>query len=301
MYKEIDTNRRRTVVLLGFFFVLLIGLGWALSSVLNEPIILPVAVGIAMIQAWSSYYYSDQIALSIAGARPLATTTEFGKRVHRAIENAGITAGLPKPRIYLIEDQAINAFATGRDPEHAAIAVTRGAVERLDKRQLEGVLAHEMSHIGNYDIRVMTIVVVLVGIIVLASDFFFRMSLYGGRRDRDTNASGLLVIIAIALAILSPLFATLIQLAISRKREYLADATGALITRDPEGLAEALEQIHHDHDPLDHANNATAHLYIANPFKAGDPEKTRSTSWFANLFNTHPPIADRVKKLRAMA
>lgn len=299
MYTQIDANRRNTVLLIGCFLALLILLGWALSYQLGEPAILPIAVVVATIQAWTSYYYSDQLALSIAGARLFPQTSEFGQRVHRAIENAAITSGLPKPRVYLIEDQAINAFATGRDPAHAAVAVTRGAIERLDKRELEGVLAHEMSHIGNFDIRLMAVVVVLVGIIVLASDFFFRISWYG-RRDRNESGSGILLIVALVTAILSPLFASLIQLSISRKREYSADATGALITRDPEGLAKALEKIAADHDPLDHANNATAHMYIANPFKAGDAARTRQTSWFANLFNTHPPVEDRIKKLRAM-
>jgi len=300
MYTQIDANRRRTVGLLFLFFLLLIGFGWALSYGLNEPLILPIAVIVAIIQAWSAYYYSDQISLAVAGARELTGTSEISSRAHRAVENAAIAAGLPKPRLYLIEDDAINAFATGRDPEHAVVAVTRGAVQRLDKRELEGVIAHEMSHIGNYDIRVMAIVVVLVGIIVLASDLFFRMTLYSGRsRDNRDNGNGVLMLIALALAILSPFFATLLQLSISRKREYLADASGALITRDPEGLASALEKIAADHDPLDRANNATAHLYIANPFKAADP-KAPKTSWFANIFNTHPPIEDRIKRLRAM-
>lgn len=299
MYTQIDSNRRRTIFLLGVFFILLIALGWAFSYVLNEPAILPIAVVLAVFQAWTSYYYSDQIALSVSGAQELKRDTELGKRVHRAIENASIAAGIPKPRVYLIEDGAINAFATGRDPEHAAIAVTRGAAERLDKRELEGVLAHEMSHIGNYDIRVMAIVVVLVGIIVMASDLFFRMTFYGRRSRDNNNGSGIFLLIALALAVLSPVFASLLQLSISRKREYLADATGSLITRDPEGLASALEKIAADHDPLDRANNATAHLYIANPFKPTDPQAPK-TNWFANLFNTHPPIEDRVKRLRAM-
>jgi len=201
-----------------------------LGSYFNEPIILPAAVILAVGQAWVSYYYSDQIALATSGAVSLPADTEFGRRVHRAIENAAITAGLPKPRVYLIDDGAINAFATGRDPQNAAIAVTRGAAERLDKRQLEGVLAHEMSHIGNYDIRVMATVVVLVGVIVMASDLFLRMTLYGSR-GRNDRSGGVLLPIALALAILSPVFASLMQLAISRKREYLADASvGDIIT-----------------------------------------------------------------------
>lgn len=299
MYKEIDHNRQKTIFLILTFLLLIIGFGWLLAYTYDAPWLVPFAVGIAIVQAWFAYYYSDAMALYASGAVALPAEGEW-QRVHRAVENAAIAAGLPKPRVYLIDDTAPNAFATGRDPEHAAVAVTRGLVEKLDKRQLEAVLAHEMSHVGNYDIRVMSIVVVLVGVVVLLSDWFLRMSFWGGRsRSRDSGGSGILAIIAIVLAILSPLFASLIQLAVSRKREFLADATGALITRDPDGLATALEKISRDREPLEVANKATAHLYIANPFK--DTEGNfNGRSWFANLFNTHPPIEDRVKRLRAM-
>ena len=299
MYKEIDANRRRTFFLIFFFLIIVIGFGWVLSYTLDAPWILPLAVLVAIIQSWFAYFYSDTVALAASGAVVLPEEGEEAKRVHRAVENAAIAAGLPKPRVYFIDDTAPNAFATGRDPAHAAVAVTRGLVDKLDKRELEGVLAHEMSHIGNHDIQVMTMVVVLVGVVVLLSDWFLRMSFWGGR-GRDREGSSLIAIIALVLALLSPLFATLIQLAISRKREFLADATGALITRDPEGLAEALEAISADREPLEVANKATAHLYIANPFKQGD-DGHGSRSWFAGLFDTHPPITERVARLQAMA
>jgi heat shock protein HtpX len=216
------------------------------------------------------------------------------------VENLSITAGLPKPKIYLIEDLSPNAFATGRDPEHASIAVTSGLLEKLNKVELEGVIAHELSHVGNYDIRLMTIVVVLVGIVALLSDFFLRWTWFGSRR-RDGEGRGqiqmILFILAIVLAILAPLAATLIQLAISRKREFLADATGALLTRYPEGLASALEKISKDPEPLEAANKATAHLYIESPFKKGE---NRGQGWLVGLFNTHPPVGERVKRLREM-
>lgn len=296
MYKEIAANKQRTVLLLTVFFLFIVGLGWVIQLNYEAPWIVPAAVAFATIQAWSAYYFSDRVALASSGAIAIPNEGEW-KRVHRAIENAAIIAGLPKPRVYFIDDTAPNAFATGRDPKHAAIAVTRGLLEKLDKRELEGVLAHEMSHIGNYDIRVMSVVVVLAGVVVLMADWFLRMMHVGGRDRRE--GSGPLVLVAVILAILSPLFATLIQLAISRKREFLADASGALLTRDPDGLATALEQISHDREPLEVANKATAHLYIANPFKDSD-ELEDGRSWFANLFNTHPPIEERVKRLRSM-
>ncbi|MEK7461075.1 MAG: M48 family metallopeptidase [Patescibacteria group bacterium] len=299
MYKEIDANRQRTFWLLFIFLIFVIGFGWILSYTLDAPEFLPLAIIIAIVQSWLAYYHSDFIALRASGAVLVPNEGDW-KRVHRAVENAAIGAGLPKPRVYFIDDTAPNAFATGRDPAHAAIAVTRGLVTKLDKRQLEGVLAHEMSHIGNYDIRVMSLVVVLVGVIVLMSDWFLRMSFYGGRgRSRDSSAGGLIAIIAIVLAILSPLIATLIQLAVSRKREFLADATGALITRDPAGLVAALEIISTDREPLEVANKATAHLFIANPFKVGDGN-LGGRSRFAGLFDTHPPIKERVARLQTM-
>jgi len=287
MYKQIDANKQKTVVLIFGFLILVIGLGWVLGYLLDRVWILPLAVVVATVQALVSYYYSDKITLAISKAKKVPREEPF-LELHRIVENLAITAGLPKPEIYLIEDSAPNAFATGRDPKHAAIAVTQGLLEKLNKTELEGVLSHELAHIGNYDIRLMTLVVVLYGIVALISDWFLRALWL---RDRDEEKNALLLLIGVVLAILAPLAALLIQLAISRKREYLADATGALLTRYPEGLASALEKIAVDPEPLEVANRATAHLYIVNPFKG----KTLLT-----LFSTHPPIEDRIKKLREM-
>jgi len=287
MYKQIDANKQKTVVLIFGFLILVIGLGWVLGYLLDRVWILPLAVVGATVQALVSYYYSDKITLAISRAKKVPRQEPF-LELHRIVENLAIAAGLPKPEIYLIEDSAPNAFATGRDPKHAAIAVTQGLLEKLNKTELEGVLSHELAHIGNYDIRLMTLVVVLYGIIALISDWFLRALWF---RDRDEDKNALLLLIGVVLAILAPLAALLIQLAISRKREYLADATGALLTRYPEGLASALEKIAADPEPLEVANRATAHLYIVNPFKG----KTLLT-----LFSTHPPIEDRIKKLREM-
>ncbi|HLB95288.1 MAG TPA: M48 family metalloprotease [Patescibacteria group bacterium] len=299
MYKEIDSNKRRTALFLGMFLIFVIGLGYLLSWYFNNQFILVLAVIIATVQALVSYYYSDSITLMISGAKEVPRKEPF-LDLHRLVENLSITAGLPKPRIYLIEDSAPNAFATGRDPKHAVICVTSGLMEKLNKTELEGVISHELSHIGNYDIRLMTMVVVLAGVVALLSDFFLRWTWFGGRR-RSSDGGGqlqlILFIIAIVLAILAPLAASLIQLAISRKREFLADASGALLSRYPEGLASALEKIAQDREPLEAANKATAHLYISDPMKAhaGD-----SRGWFASLFQTHPPVAERVERLREM-
>jgi len=288
--------------LLGLFLFFVIGLGYLLSFIFDNQLILIIAVLIAVGQALVSYYYSDSITLAVSGAKEVPRKEPF-LDLHRAAENLVITAGLPKPRIYIINDSAPNAFATGRDPKHASIAVTSGLLEKLNKTELEGVIAHELSHVGNYDIRLMTVIVVLVGVVALLSDFFLRWTWFGGMRRRGDSEGGgqiqlILFIIAIIMAILAPIAATLIQLAISRKREYLADASGALLTRYPDGLASALEKIAKDREPLEVANKATAHLYIASPFKDKDEQDGRG--WLAGLFDTHPPVADRIKKLRAM-
>lgn len=298
MYNEISSNKWKSAALIAGFLVLVIGLGWVFSIAFDEPSILPIAVLISTVQALIGYFQGDKIALSLSGAKEAPRKDPY-LTLHREVENIAIVSGLPKPKIYIIEDQAPNAFATGRNPKNASIAVTTGLLAQLNKRELEGVLAHEMAHIGNYDIRVMTIVVVLVGIVTLASDFFMRSMWFGGGRkssnDNNNNSQAIMLVVAIIAAILAPIAATLIQLAVSRKREYLADSTGALITRFPEGLASALEKISSDHHNLKHASGATNHLYISNPLK--DKEKS---SWFANLFSTHPPIKDRIKKLRGM-
>ncbi len=246
--------------------------------------------------SFASYYYSDKIILGMSKAKQIKKSDypEF----FRIVENLCIGAGIPMPKVYVIDDSAPNAFATGRDPKHAVVCATTGILQKLNKIELEGVIAHELSHIKNFDIRLMAVVVVLVGLVALLADFFMRSLWYGGERrnSREGNsAAGVFLLIGIVLAILSPIIATLIQLAVSRKREFLADASGALLTRYPEGLAAALEKIGKDKEPLEVANNATAHLYIANPFKG-----KISGSWFAGLFNTHPPIEERIKILRSM-
>ena len=290
MYKEIDSNKRKTILFLLMFLVFVIGLGFIFGFALNIKWILPAAVAFSIFQALISYYYSDKITLAVSRAQAIPRKEPF-LELHRMVENLSITAGLPKPKIYLIDDSAPNAFATGRDPKHSSIAVTSGLLDKLNKNELEGVIAHELSHVGNYDIRLMTIVVVLYGIVALVSDWFLRSLWFRGRDNNNNQSQAIFMIIGIVLAILAPLAALLIQLAISRKREYLADASGALLTRYPEGLASALEKISADPEPLEVANRATAHLYIANPFKG----KSVTT-----LFSTHPPAIDRIKRLRRM-
>lgn len=297
MYSEISSNKWKSVALMTGFLVMVIGLGWVFSVGFDEPIILPIAVTISITQALLSYFQGDKIALSLSGAKEAPRKDPY-LTLHREVENIAIASGLPKPKLYIIEDDAPNAFATGRNPKNASVAVTTGLLKKLNKRELEGVLAHEMAHIGNYDIRVMTIVVVLVGVVSIMSDFFMRSLWWGGDRknsDSNNNNQGVMLVIAIVAAILAPIAATIIQLAVSRKREYLADSTASLITRFPEGLASALEKISSDHSKLKRASSATNHLFISSPLK--DKEKS---SWLANLFSTHPPIKDRIKKLRGM-
>lgn len=273
-------------------------IGWTFS-VLTEAGYSGVAIAaiISIIMALASYYKGDKIALLTTGAKGPISQPD-NPYLYRLVENLAITGGIPLPKIYLISDPAINAFATGRNPQHASIAVTTGAVEKLENEELEGVLAHELSHIKNYDILVMTIVIILVGIIALLSDWFLRFNLFGGKRTGGSDRGGsqlkaILLIIGVIFLVLSPLIGQLIKLAISRKREFLADAASALITRYPEGLACALEKIAEENMAVKNANNATAHLYIANPFG-------RKKHFLANLFSTHPPIEERIKALRVM-
>lgn len=298
VYDHISSNKRKTVILVGVFLLLIIALGFTFSQAYQSPGILYVAVVFSVGYALISYFFSSNITLALSRARPV--DRQSNQTLYLLVENLSITAGLPTPKIYVIDDTALNAFATGRNPQNAVVVFTTGIVEKLNKQELEGVVAHELSHIGNYDTRLMTLVVVLVGILTLLADFFLRMSFFGGRRRSSDNGGGQLQAIAliagVVLAILSPIIATLIQLAISRKREYLADASGVLLTRHPEGLASALTKISGDTEPLEAANKATAHLYIANPLK----NNKAGVSWFARLFNTHPPVAERIKRLREM-
>ena len=293
LYTHKDANVRRTWFLISLFLVLIIGLGWVFSYQFNNPAILIIAVIFSSSMSFVSYWYSDKIVLAISRAKEIKK--EDNPELYRIVENLCITAGLPLPKIYLIDEMAANAFATGRNAEHAVVAVTRGLLAKLNRAELEGVIAHELSHIGNRDILLQTVVVILVGLVALLSDWFLRWSFFG--RGRKTNRSeggqiaAFMAVAGIILAILSPLIATLLQLAISRKREFLADANGALLTRYPEGLASALEKISQDQTPLRTANKATAHMYIANPFRGKNISK---------LFLTHPPIEERVRNLREM-
>jgi len=296
-YDHIDSNKRKTAVLIAAFLILIIGLGWTFSVAYDQPGILFFAVVFSVVMSLISYYFSANITLAISRAVPV--TRQSHPELYRIVENLTIAAGLPLPKIYIIPDTAMNAFATGRNPEKAVIVYTSGILDKLNRQELEGVTAHELSHIGNYDIRLMTIVVVLVGIVTLLADWFLRFSFFGRKRssEGDGRIQAIMMLIGLILAILSPVVATILQLAVSRKREFLADASGALLTRYPEGLASALEKISADQEPLEAANKATAHLYIANPLKN---HRKDSTGWFSKLFNTHPPVEERIARLRGM-
>ena len=299
VYDRISANKRETWLLMILFVAFTVGIAWLFSfAFLGGSIGVLGITGVLIIgYAFFSYFGATAVVLNISGAHEVTKEEEW--ELVRRVENLCIGAGLPLPRIWVLEDSAPNAFATGRDPRHAHVVVTRGLLDKLEPIELEGVLAHELSHIGNYDIRVMTIATVLVGVIALISDIGLRLTFFGaGRRsgNRDKNGGvAQLVIIALALlaAILAPLIAQIIRLAVSRKREYLADASGALLCRNPDALARALEKIAGDHEPLEAANKATAHLYIENPLK-------EHQSFLNGLFNTHPPVEDRIRLLRAM-
>lgn len=295
IYSHIETNKRKTfIIMLGF--VAFIGLlGYLFGEIwggtgYGVPFMF-TAFTFSTVSAIFSYFYSDKMVLGIAGAKKIKR--EDDEKLYGILENLCIGAGIKKiPDLYLIDDTAMNAFATGRDPGHASIAVTKGLITRLDKREIEGVLAHELSHVKNYDIRLMAITAILVGVVTLIANIMLH-SRYSSGRDRNTGA--LFILVGFILALLSPIVAQLIQLAVSRSREYLADSSGALLTRDPQGLASALKKISHDNEPLEVANEATAHLYISNPLKAGV-----NADFFANLFNTHPPVQERIKRLESM-
>lgn len=293
LYTHQASNVGKTWALMGGFLVFIIGVGFVFSQVYGNPGILWIAIIFSLVMNFTSYWFSDSIALKMAGARPANKEEHF--ELFTTVENLAITAGLPMPRVFIIDDASPNAFATGRDPEHAAVAATTGLLRILNRTELEGVLAHELSHVGNRDILVSTVAVVLAGTIAMISDIAMRMAFFGGGRDREGKGGALMLVIGIALAILAPIAATLMQLAISRKREFLADASGALLTRYPEGLASALEKISASSMPMAKANHATAHLWISSPFK-GDSARTFMTK----LFMTHPPIEERIAILRGM-
>lgn len=295
LYSHKESNIRKTWALFTLFLITVIGIGWVISQVYGNPSILFFAVFLSVLMSVISYWFSDKIVIKMHRAKPV--TNESIPDLYNLVENLSITAGLPMPKVYIVEDASPNAFATGRNPKHSVVAVTTGLLERLNKSELEGVLAHEMSHIGNYDMLLSTVVVVLVGFVSLISDWFLRSMFWGGMRNRDNEGKGsagaIFFVIGIALAILSPIIATLIQLAISRKREFLADASGALITRYPEGLASALQKISNYSAPMATANNATAHLWISDPHG-------KKLSSISKLFMTHPPIKERIEALKGM-
>ena len=291
LYTQQSKNIRKTWFLMTGFLVIVIALGWLLAEIYGNVYILYGAIALTLVMNVSAYWFSDKIALSATGAKE-ADGREY-LELHRLVENLAITAGLPKPRVYVMDDPAPNAFATGRDPKHAVIAVTTGLLAQLDRSELEGVLAHELSHIGNRDILVMTVAVVLAGTIAMIADLFLRISFFGGG-DRD-NKNPFLLIAGIVAIILAPIAAQLIQLAVSRKREFLADASGALLTRYPDGLASALRKISSYPAPMRRANHATAHLFIPNPFGAHEAGK-----FIAKVFSTHPPVEERIAALHGM-
>lgn len=296
IYQQINANKRKSYLVMVLFVAFIFFLGYVFGEASGYGLpVASVALIFSGLFAFGSYYWGDRIILSLSQARPADPKLDFD--LYTVAENMAIAAGIPRPKLYVIDDSAPNAFASGKDPNHAVICATSGLIAKLDRSELEGVIAHEISHIKNFDIRLMSIVAVLVGMVAFLSDIFLRSLWYGGRsRARIRGKMGVIVIlVGFILALLSPIIATLIQLAISRQREYLADASAALLTRYPEGLARALEKISQDKEVLEAATNATAHLYIVNPFKGKD-----FGAWFAGLFNTHPPVEERIRVLRSM-
>jgi heat shock protein HtpX len=307
IYEVQASNKWKSVVITAFFVVFVFLATYIISSAFGyyqgyQPGGLGffgIALIVSGVSTFVSYYYSDKIVLGISGARPAKPIED--KLFTQVIENLCIGAGIPKPKLYVIEDTAPNAFATGRDPEHAVVCTTTGLLSKLNRTELEGVMAHEISHIRNYDIRLMSIVSVMVGLVALLGDWFLRTRFWGGNRDRNKDDGGIgaiMMILGLIFAILSPIIAQLVQLAISRRREFIADAGSVEITRQPQGLISALEKISTDTEPLEAANKATAHLYIVNPFKQGS---NKAVARLSGLFNTHPPIVERINILKAMA
>lgn len=294
MYEEITSNKRRSWLLMGSFVILVGAIGWIFGRLTQFGYAgVVVAVAVAVLMAAGSYYNSDKVVLAMSQAHP-ADPKQY-LRLHNTVEGLAIAAGIPKPKVFVIDAAAPNAFATGRDPDHAVIAVTTGLLEKMDRLELEGVLAHEMSHIKNYDIKFMTLTVVMVGVVILLSQWLLRSFWWGGR-DREEGGGGFIVLMVagLVLAIIAPILAQLIKLAVSRKREFLADANGALLSRYPAGLAGALRKIAADPAPLEGANEATAPLYISPPKKKGLTGKVKE------LWSTHPPTEERIKRLEAM-
>lgn len=294
IYDHIEKNKRATAVIIILFITIISLIGFAVGEIYDPGYGLfytSIALIFSGVPGFVSFYNSDKIVLKISRAKKVPY--EAAPDLHNLVDNMCIASGLPKPEIYMIDDTAMNAFATGRDPEHSVICFTSGIVERLEKRELEGVIAHELSHIQNYDIRLMSIVSILVGTVTLMADWLTRGTFYGGRKRSSSNSqiSGAVLIIGLVFLVLSPIIASLIKLAISRKREYLADSSAAIMTRYPQGLANALRKLAQDKEVLEVANGATAHMYINNPLK---------NKMMANLFNTHPPVEERIRRLESM-
>ncbi len=292
LYTQQGRNVFRTWLLMSVFLAIVVAIGLLASYYYNSSAILYAAVAFSFVMNIGAYWFSDKVAIASVGAIP-ADENQY-KELHRIVENLAITAGLPKPRVYIIEDPAPNAFATGRDKDHAVIAVTTGLLGMMDRSELEGVIAHELSHVGNRDILVMTVAVVLVGFISVIANIALRMGQFG-ERDREGGKNPLVLIAFIVAIILAPIAAQLIQLAISRRREFLADASGALLTRYPEGLESALRKLGSYEAPMQRASTTTAHLFISNPFGAHP-----AGQWIQKIFSTHPPIADRIAALEGL-
>ena len=300
-YQLVASNKRRSTMIVLFFIAFIVGAAYLMTYAFGYDLsVVGITFIFSGIISFTSYWWSDKVILAISNARP-ATREEFFD-YYTTIENLVLSQRLPTPKLYVIDDSAMNAFATGRDPDHAVICVTTGLLSRLNRAEIEGVVAHELAHVKNFDIRLMSIVAVLVGLISLLADWLLRMSRFGGNKKRSNNNRGsgqlqaILVVTGLLLALLSPIIAQLIQLAISRRREFLADASGIGMTKNPEGLARALEKISTDLEPLEAANKATAHLYIANPLK----NRHGAIGMFAGLFNTHPPVEERIQNLRTL-
>lgn len=294
LYTHQTSNIIKTWGLFAGFLILVVAIGFIFANIYQNSTILYVAVVFALFMNFFSYWYSDKIVLSLTGAVPANREEQFD--LFTVVENLAITAGLPKPRVFVISDPAPNAFATGRNKDHAVVVATSGLLSILNRTELEGVIAHELSHIGNRDILVSTVAVVLAGFVAILSNIFMRSMWFGGMRrrgDGEGNAGGIMIIVGLALAIVAPIFATLMRLAISRRREFLADASGALLTRYPEGLASALEKISQYSRPMQRTNPATASLFISDPFGRGT-----KVSFLVKIFSTHPPIEERIAALR---
>lgn len=308
VYEQVDANKRKSAIVIILFSIFIVvstylisrGMGVYFGYETSGVGVTGIALIMSGIASFCGYWFSDKIVLGISGARPADRKRDF--LFYTVAENMSLAAHVPMPKLFVIDDTAPNAFATGRDPAHAAICATTGILAKLKRTELEGVIAHEMSHVQNYDTRLMSVVAVLVGMVVLLGDFFMRATWWGGSASRRSDdreggdAGAIMIVVGLLFAILSPIVAQLIQLAISRRRELLADASAVKLTRQPEGLLNALVKISGDREPLEAANKATAHLYIINPFKG--VHGTRD--WFAGLFNTHPPLSERVAQLKAM-